>query len=69
MEKISTKDLKNFEILEPILSGIIGMTDIGFCNKEKIINLQILKQRFGLINSDINIKFKPENQHFEYFLK
>jgi DnaB-like helicase C terminal domain. len=67
--KISTKDLKNFEILEPILSGIIGMTDIGFYNKEKIINLQILKQRFGLINSDININFKPENQHFEYFLK
>lgn len=67
--KTSTKDLKNFEILEPILSGIIGMTDIGFCNKEKIINLQILKQRFGLINSDININFKPENQHFEYFLK
>ena len=63
------KILKNFEILEPILSGIIGMTDIGFYNKEKIINLQILKQRFGLINSDININFKPENQHFEYFLK
>lgn len=67
--KISTKDLKNFEILEPMLSSIIGMTDIGFCNKEKIINLQILKQRFGLINSDININFKPENQYFEYFLK
>lgn len=69
MEKISTKDLKNFEILEPILSGIIGMTDIGFCDKTKFINLQILKQRFGLINSDININFKPENQYFEYFLK
>lgn len=67
--KISTKDLKNFEILEPILSGIIGMTDIGFCDKTKFINLQILKQRFGLINSDININFKPENQYFEYFLK
>lgn len=67
--KISTKDLKNFEILEPILSGIIGMTNIGFCDKTKFINLQILKQRFGLINSDININFKPENQYFEYFLK
>lgn len=67
--RMSTKDLKNFEILEPILSGIIGMTDIGFCDKTKFINLQILKQRFGLINSDININFKPENQYFEYFLK
>lgn len=67
--KISTKDLKNFEILEPMLSSIIGMTDIGFCNKTKLINLQILKQRFGLINSDIVIDFKPENQYFKYFLK
>ena len=67
--RMSTKDLKNFEILEPILSGIIGMTDIGFCDKTKFINLQILKQRFGLINSNININFKPENQYFEYFLR
>lgn len=67
--RMSTKDLKNFEILEPILSAIIGMTDIGFCNKTKFINLQILKQRFGLVNSKININFKPENQYFEYFLK
>lgn len=66
--KISVKDLKFNEIFEPKLSSIIGMNLINFNNKEKFINLQILKQRFGTVNSNININFNAEYQQFNFSL-
>ena len=66
--KISVKDLKFNEIFEPKLSSIIGLNPINFNDKEKCINLQILKQRFGTVNSNININFNAEYQQFNFSL-
>lgn len=66
--KITIKDLKFNEIFEPKLSSIIGMNLINFNDKEKFINLQILKQRFGTVNSNININFNAEYQQFNFSL-
>ena len=66
--KISVKDLKYNEVLEPMLNSIIGMKLINFNDKEKNINLQILKQRFGSVNSNININFNMEYQQFKFLL-
>lgn len=66
--KISVKDLKFNEIFEPKLSSIIGLNPINFNDKEKVINLQILKQRFGTVNSNININFNTEYQQFNFLL-
>ena len=66
--KITVKDLKFNEIFEPKLSSIIGMNLINFNDKEKFINLQILKQRFGTVNSNININFNAEYQQFNFSL-
>ena len=66
--KITVKDLKFNEIFEPKLSSIIGMNLINFNDKEKCINLQILKQRFGTANSNININFNAKYQQFNFSL-
>ena len=44
------------------------MKPINFNDKEKCINLQILKQRFGTVNSNININFNIEYQQFNFLL-
>ena len=51
-----------------MLNSIIGMKLINFNDKEKNINLQILKQRFGSVNSNININFNMEYQQFKFLL-
>lgn len=66
--KISIKDLKYNAVLEPMLSSIIGMKLINFNDREKNINLQILKRRFGSVNSNININFNTEYQQFKFLL-
>lgn len=66
--KITVKDLKFNEIFESKLSCIIGLNPINFNDKEKCINLQILKQRFGTVNSNININFNIEYQQFNFLL-
>ena len=66
--KISVKDLKFNEIFEPKLSCIIGLNLINSNDKEKVINLQVLKQRFGSVNSNININFNTEYQQFNFSL-